>query len=632
MNHGVVQYAGRSVLEDATFEIKNREKIAVVGRNGSGKTTLLKLIAGEIPFEGAEGEEGFYATTGDPVIGYLKQTAFDDPSITMEEELKKELRSSEEKKEELDQLAKELETNYSEEKVAAYTRMEEEFKESGGYYYKKEYEMLIRKFGFSEEDKRKPLSEFSGGQQTKIAFIRMLLSHPDILLLDEPTNHLDVATVEWLEDYLKNYDRAVVVVSHDRMFLDHIADAVVEVEYGLTRRYTGNYSDFVVQKRELFEKQKKDYEAQQKEIKRLKEIVERFIGKPTKAAMARSKLKAIERMTLIEPPDRYDDRTFHVFFQPEEETGNDVLSVEELSFGYQKELGKLTLDLKKGEKLGIIGGNGLGKSTLLKTLTDMLKPLSGSYHYGVHASIGYFDQQIAQIQSEKQVIEDFWDEFPTMTETEVRSALGAFLFSGEDVFKRVSMLSGGEKVRLALCKIFKHRPNILILDEPTNHMDIIGKETLESMLQEYSGTVIFVSHDRYFIKKIATRVLSFDPGGLTDYRFGYEEYLEKRAQAEEALSFSSPKNKEAGKKNAAENPGKERSKLQKKAKKLEEQLETEEELLSEVRKRYEAPDIQSSYGKLMELKEEIEDREQKVLLLMEEWDGILEELKQYAED
>ncbi len=632
INHGVVQFADHTVLEDATFEIREKEKIAVVGRNGSGKTTLLKLISGEIPFEkNSSDEEAFFSTTGNPVIGYLKQTAFDDPSITLEEELRKELSATEEKKAELDQMAKDLETDYSEDKVNAYTRAEEAFKEAGGYYYEKEYETLVRKFGFSEIDKKKPLQEFSGGQQTKIAFIRMLLSHPDILLLDEPTNHLDVLTVEWLEGYLRNYDKAVVVVSHDRMFLDHIAETVYEVEHGLTRRYVGNYSDFVVRKRELYEKQKKDYCAQQKEIKRLQEIVERFKAKPTKAAMARSKLKAIEHMNRIEPPDRYDERTFHAAFQPEKETGKDVLYTEELSFGYQKPLGILNIDLKRGEKLGIVGGNGLGKSTLLKTLTGILPPLSGEYHYGVHAEIGYFDQQIAQIRSEKQVIQDFWDEFPSLTETEVRSALGAFLFTGEDVFKEINMLSGGEKVRLALCKILKYRPNILILDEPTNHMDIIGKETLESMLRRYTGTVIFVSHDRYFVKKVATRLLSFEKGTLAFYPFGYEEYEEKRINTEDEEFFSS-KPEEKPKKTVVINPGKERSKLEKKRKKLEEMLAAEEELLASFREEYEDPANQARYGKLTELQEKMNEQEQTVLTLMEEWDLISEELKQYAEN
>lgn len=636
INHGVVQFAGHTVLEDANFEIREKEKIAVVGRNGSGKTTLLRLIAGEIPFEKeSSDQESAYIKTGDPVIGYLKQSAFSDLGITMEEELRKELAGVEAKAAELRQMSKELESDYSEEKVAAFTRAEEAFQENGGYYYEKEYETLVRKFGFTEEDKKKPLRQFSGGQQTKIAFIRLLLSHPDILLLDEPTNHLDMSTIEWLESYLRNYGKAVVVVSHDRMFLDRIAETVVEVEYGVTYRYTGNYSDFVRKKKELYEKQKKEYAAQQKEIKRLEALIERFKSKPTKASMARSKMKVLERMSRIEPPDRYDERTFHANFQPEQETGKDVLSVEALSFGYGESLGELNLELKKGEKLGIIGGNGKGKSTLLKTLTGILPPLSGGCRYGVHARIGYFDQQIAQIRSDRRVIDDFWEEFPTLTETEVRSALGAFLFTGEDVFKEISVLSGGEKVRLALCKIFRNRPNILILDEPTNHMDIVGKETLEAMLSHYTGTLLFVSHDRYFVKKLAGRLLSFENGGIVQYRFGYDEYEEKREAAlqEESLSVMVKKPAEARKpKKTAQNPGKERSKLEKKAKKLEEEIAAAESRAEALQAEYESPENQSRYGKLTELADEIAEAEAALLRKMEEWDRISEELARYAGD
>ena len=636
IKHGVVQFAGHTVLEDANFEIREKEKIAVVGRNGSGKTTLLRLIAGEIPFEKESSDlESAYIKTGDPVIGYLKQSAFSDLSLTMEQELRKELAGAEEKAEELRRMSKELETDYSETKVEAFTRAEEAFQENGGYYYEKEYETLVRKFGFSEEDKKKPLSQFSGGQQTKIAFIRLLLSHPDILLLDEPTNHLDMSTIEWLETYLMNYGKAVVVVSHDRMFLDRIAETVVEVEYGATYRYTGNYSEFVRKKKEIYEKQKKEYAAQQKEIKRLEALIERFKSKPTKASMARSKMKALERMGRMEPPDRYDDRTFHTNFQPEQETGKDVLSVESLTFGYQESLGELNLELKRGEKVGIIGGNGIGKSTLLKTLTGILPPLSGTCKYGVHARIGYFDQQIAQIQSDRRVIDDFWEEFPTLTETEVRSALGAFLFTGEEVFKEISMLSGGEKVRLALCKIFRHRPNILILDEPTNHLDIVGKETLETMLSHYTGTLLFVSHDRYFVKKLAQRLLSFEDGKVVQYQFGYAEYEEKReaSMQEEAVFRPETKVQEPTKpKKTSQNPGKERSKLEKKAKKLEEEIAEAERKAEDLQAEYESPANQSSYGKLTELADAIAEAEADLLQKMEEWDRISEELARYAGD
>jgi ATP-binding cassette subfamily F protein 3 len=650
INNGAVAFGNDIILQNIQFEIRNTEKIAVVGRNGCGKTTLLKLISGEVEMEKQDGVESSIAKAGNPVIGYLKQIAFDDPDITLEEEIRKAFAPMIRRKEELEQAAKELETNYSEEHVRRYTTLEEAFKEDGGYYFEKEYEVLIRKFGFSEEERKKPLRDFSGGQQTKIAFIKLLLSKPDILLLDEPTNHLDITTIEWLEGYLKNYPKAVVVVSHDRMFLDNIVDVVYEIEYTTAKRYPGNYTNFVERKKENYDKQMKDYNAQQKEIERLQHMVDRFKNKPTKVSMARSKQKAIEHMDLIEAPDRYDNRTFHANFQPEKETGNDVLLVNNLAIGYDHPLSVVSLDLKKGEKLGILGGNGLGKSTFLKTITDKIPALSGEYRYGVNVQIGYFDQQMAMYQSDKTVIEDYWDEFPNLTETEVRNALGAFLFTGEEVFKNINMLSGGEKVRLALCKILKRRPNVLILDEPTNHMDIVGKETLESMLKDFKGTLIFVSHDRYFVKKVADRLLVFEDGTTHLYRFGYEEYQEKldREAAEETSAYkgspvlgglisqngaiaggAAPAQETA--KKPYYNPGKERSRLEKKVQRAEEELTEKEEKLDALKAELLRPEYQSSYSKLTEIQGQIDAMEEEIAEAMEEWEALssqLEELRQ----
>ena len=528
INNGAVAFGDDVILHSIDFEIRNTEKIAIVGRNGCGKTTLLKLISGEVEMEKLDSDESaFIAKAGNPEIGYLKQIAFDDPDVTLEQEVRKCFVKMDERKAELARAAAELEHDYSDEKVARYTAMEEAFKDDGGYYYEKEYEVMIRKFGFSDDERKKPIRDFSGGQQTKIAFIKLLLSKPDILLLDEPTNHLDVTTIEWLEGYLKSYPKAVVVVSHDRMFLDNVVDVVYEIEYGTARRYPGNYTNFIARKKENYDKQMKDHIAQQKEIERLQRMVTRFKGKPTKTSMAQSKQKAIDRMVIIEAPDKYDNKTFHANFQPEKETGNDVLYTSELAIGYDHPLSVVSLDLKRGEKLGILGGNGLGKSTFLKTIVGKIPALSGEYRFGTNVQIGYFDQQMAMYTSNKTVLDDFWDEYPNLTETEARNALGAFLFSGDDVFKNVNMLSGGEKVRLALCKILKTRPNVLVLDEPTNHMDIVGKETLESMLKDYKGTLIFVSHDRYFVKKVATQLLVFEDGTTNLYQFGYEQYQEK---------------------------------------------------------------------------------------------------------
>ena len=662
ISNGAVAFGDDVILHSIDFEIRNTEKIAIVGRNGCGKTTLLKLISGEVEMEKLDSDESaFIAKAGNPEIGYLKQIAFDDPDVTLEQEVRKCFVKMDERIAELARAAAELEHDYSDEKVARYTAMEEAFKDDGGYYYEKEYEVMIRKFGFSDDERKKPIRDFSGGQQTKIAFIKLLLSKPDILLLDEPTNHLDVTTIEWLEGYLKSYPKAVVVVSHDRMFLDNVVDVVYEIEYGTARRYPGNYTNFIARKKENYDKQMKDHIAQQKEIERLQRMVTRFKGKPTKTAMAQSKQKAIDRMVIIEAPDKYDNKTFHANFQPEKETGNDVL------------------DLKRGEKLGILGGNGLGKSTFLKTIVGKIPALSGEYRFGTNVQIGYFDQQMAMYTSNKTVLDDFWDEYPNLTETEARNALGAFLFSGDDVFKNVNMLSGGEKVRLALCKILKTRPNVLVLDEPTNHMDIVGKETLESMLKDYKGTLIFVSHDRYFVKKVATQLLVFEDGTTNLYQFGYEQYQEKLdREASESKNVyrgnaifggaisqngssqtggsqtGSDANRSTSQTGAAGNvgestnansaaqaggmavsstgkayynPGKERSKIQKKVKKAEEDLAVKEAKLDELKAELMKPEYQSSYSKLTEIQNEIDALEEEILIDMEAWEELSSQLE-----
>ncbi|HAR02445.1 ABC-F family ATP-binding cassette domain-containing protein [Agathobacter rectalis] len=675
ISNGAVAFGDDVILHSIDFEIRNTEKIAIVGRNGCGKTTLLKLISGEVEMEKLDSDESaFIAKAGNPEIGYLKQIAFDDPDVTLEQEVRKCFVKMDERKAELARAAAELEHDYSDEKVARYTAMEEAFKDDGGYYYEKEYEVMIRKFGFSDDERKKPIRDFSGGQQTKIAFIKLLLSKPDILLLDEPTNHLDVTTIEWLEGYLKSYPKAVVVVSHDRMFLDNVVDVVYEIEYGTARRYPGNYTNFIARKKENYDKQMKDHIAQQKEIERLQRIVTRFKGKPTKTSMAQSKQKAIERMVIIEAPDKYDNKTFHANFQPEKETGNDVLYTSELAIGYDHPLSVVSLDLKRGEKLGILGGNGLGKSTFLKTIVGKIPALSGEYRFGTNVQIGYFDQQMAMYTSNKTVLDDFWDEYPNLTETEARNALGAFLFSGEDVFKNVNMLSGGEKVRLALCKILKTRPNVLVLDEPTNHMDIVGKETLESMLKDYKGTLIFVSHDRYFVKKVATQLLVFEDGTTNLYQFGYEQYQEKLdREASESKNvyrgnaiFGGAISQNGGSQTGSDanrstsqtaaagnvgestnansaaqaggmavsstgkayyNPGKERSKIQKKVKKAEEDLAVKEAKLDELKAELMKPEYQSSYSKLTEIQNEIDALEEEILIDMEAWEELSSQLE-----
>lgn len=620
IQNGVVELSGETILKSVNIEINDESKIAVVGRNGCGKTTLLKLISGEYTLEKRDSDtDSFFAVSGKPKIGVLSQMAFTDDGITLVEEIRSAYSEILSLKYELEEAQEKMESEQSEENIKNYTVLLDRFTAYGGFYFEKEYEAAIKHFGFTEEQKYRPLSEFSGGQRTKIAFLKLLLSKPDILLLDEPTNHLDIEAVEWLEGYLKDYKKAFVVVSHDRMFLDNTVNTVYEIEHGKTHKYAGNYTQFVKAKRELREQQKKEYEAQKKEIKRLTDLVEKFRYKPTKAAMAQSKLKQIEKMKPAEVPEAYDMRTFHAEFEPEDIGVKDVLSVKSLVIGYDEPLSTVNLEMKRGAKVGIIGGNGLGKSTFIKTLMGMVKPLGGEYSFGTRVNIGYFDQQMAQYSSCDTVLEDFLKAFPGMTDFEARSALGAFLFSGEEVFKTVDMLSGGERVRLALCKIFKRRPNFLILDEPTNHMDIVGKETLEEMLMNFSGTVLFVSHDRYFIGKISDSLLVFEKDAVAYYPYGYTQYLEGK---KESPSEEKPQEVQSKQKKSYTTPLKEKSKYERAIAKAEEKISLLEEKIDGLKAELGWEENATDYLKLEEIQGEIDEAETELDAVMTEWERL----------
>ena len=627
ITNGSVSYGAETILEEINFNVKGKEKVAIVGRNGSGKSTLLKaLINNELLSEGVGIDKFSVYKESVKEIGYLKQIDFEDDSITMLDEILKVYQEIIDLEKKIENLVIKMQSDSSEELGKEYSKLHDRYELLDGYTYKKEYETAINKFGFSNEDKNKKISEFSGGQRTKIAFIKLLLSKPDLLLLDEPTNHLDITTIEWLEGYLKNYPKAVVIVSHDRMFLNKIVDKIYEIEYGAITEYSGDYEFFEKQKRVNYERQLKDFEFQQKEIKRLNDIADRFRYKPTKAKMALSKLKQIERMVKIEEPNKYDLKSFKTNFEIKQESGNNVLTVENLEIGYNSVLSKSSFNLYKGQKLGIIGSNGTGKSTLLKTLVGNINPISGTYTFGHNVQIGYFDQQMLGLDNDKTVFDDFYEEFPELTVTEVRNSLATFMFSGEDVFKEVKMLSGGEKVRLSLSKILKKVPNLLILDEPTNHMDIIGKESLENMLENYKGTLIFVSHDRFFVKKIADSILSFENGKVTYYPYGYDYYLEKR---EEEISLQVKEVKaEKNQKKAYINPLKEKEKLERKIKKIEEEISKKEEQILILQNELTKEDIYADYVKVGEIKEKISTLNKELEENMISW----EELQnQYSE-
>lgn len=628
--NGAVSFGADMVLENVELEIKEKEKIAIVGRNGCGKTTLLKCIMGKIEMEEGTGESSFsIIKNGNPNIGYLEQITFPDQSIKMIDEILKVYDPIFTLEKKMNKLLKEIEKDSSDKKVEQYSTLMEEYERLGGYTYQKEYNSMLKVFGFTDTDREKPLSDFSGGQKTKLAFIKLLLSKPDIILLDEPTNHLDIVAIEWLEGYLKNYPSAVVIVSHDRMFIDKIVDTVYEIEYGETRKYPGNYSNFEKVKRANYEKQLKDSTHQKNEIARLTRLIERFRYKATKAKMVQSKIKMIEKMKIINPPNRYDLRTFNTHFQPDSPSFSEAVSCKKLKIGYTTPLAELTFKLMYGEKLGIIGGNGIGKSTLLKTIMNIVPKLGGELKLGGNTEVGYFDQGIAQISSDETIYENFSKEFPSLNETEVRSALGAYQFSDESVFKKISTLSGGERVRLALCKITKRKPNILLLDEPTNHLDIVGKESLENMLMNYKGTIICVSHDRYFVNKIADKLLVFDENGVTFYPYGYSEYMEKMASQTNTIETKPATNKkeEVPVKERNFSPKKELDKKKKKIEKLESTIAGYEEKIQELKLELDKPEVYSDFEKITTIQGEIDTLTSLKSSVEEEWLILNEELE-----
>lgn len=614
--NGAITFGTDTILEEINFEVKNNDKIAIVGRNGSGKTSLLKaLVDNEMLETGLGNKELEIVKIGNPTIGYQEQHAFIDLNITLIDEILKVYKPIIDLQNKIDKIEKQLENSATNKMLENYTDYLEKYKLIGGYTYQKEYEVALLKFGFTKEDKYKKLSEFSGGQRTKISFLKLLLSKPDILLLDEPTNHLDINTVEWLEKYLSDYPKALVVVSHDRMFLDKVVNKVYEIEYATLAKYKGNYTSFEKQKKMNYEKSLHDYEYQQKEIKRLKDIAERFKYKPSKASMAMSKLKKIEQMQIIDKPRKYDTKNFNTNVKIKNESGNTVLTVRELEIGYDNiPLVKVSFELFKGEKLAIIGENGKGKSTLIKTLMGIIPKISGKYTFGYNVEKQYFDQQIEFLNEENTVYEEYEQTFNGEEPHQIRKVLGSFLFSGDDVFKKINVLSGGEKVRLGLCKILRKNPNFLLLDEPTNHLDILGKENLEEILNSYEGSVLFVSHDRYFINKIATSLLIFEKDKVIYFRGKYQDYLEqKNKQSEQVYK------KEYKKQKVSLCIEKNKTAL---IKKIEKEIDIKESKKKEIEKKMLEEKMYSDYKKMNELQSAHEKLEKAIEEKMKEWEEL----------
>lgn len=616
ISNGSVTLSGNTILEDINFKVSDNEKIGIVGRNGSGKTTLLKAIVGEIDLENGY-DDLKVESVGDYKVGYVKQNVDNNLNIKMIDYIVDAYSNLIDIEKNMKKLENKMMSGYDENVVNKYNDLMSKYEYLGGYTYKKEYEVALKKFGFSESDKDKLLSEFSGGQLTKLSLVKLLLSKPDLLILDEPTNHLDINTIEWLEDYLKNYNKSIIIVSHDRMFLDNVCNVIYDIEYGTLKRYNGNYTYFVNKKHEDYLKQERDYEAQQKEIKRLQAIADRFRYKPSKASMAMSKLKQIERMVKIDKPQKENNRTFKTNFSPNQESYRDVLKVKNLSIGYDKELSRVTFNVERKDKLGIIGENGIGKSTLLKTIMGFISPLGGKYTFGDKVNIGYFSQQLDNIDPSKTIYEEIDKAFPSMSPTEIRSLLGAFDFHGDEVFKNISSLSGGEKVRVSLCKILNSRPNVLILDEPTNHLDIINKNTIEKMLKEYNGTIIMVSHDRYLIKNVCTKLLVFNKDEVVLYNYGYDEYLEKRKVVKESEIIK--KENKVSKKEVNIN-------LIKEINKIEKVIDNKEKELAKLNKELLKEEVYMDISKSKAIQEKIEIITKEIEIKTKEWETLADKM------
>ncbi|MDO4926453.1 MAG: ABC-F type ribosomal protection protein [Turicibacter sp.] len=527
-------YSGTPILENVQFEVKKGERIAVVGRNGAGKSTLLKIIADEIDFDNGE----IHKPQG-VALGYFAQSSHVNSDDTIYNEMLKVFAETIKLKGQLEELSiKMAEEDPSSEQylkiIEHYQNLNHRFELLSGYTYESEINNILNRFKFNEIGFDQKISNLSGGQKTRLALAKLLLQKPDVLILDEPTNHLDIDTIEWLEGYLKKYSGAVVIVSHDRYFIDQIATTVYEIEYRKCTKYKGNYSDYMDQKAVAYASLMKQYEKQQKEISKMEDFISRNIVRASTTKRAQSRRKLLDKMERIEIP-KINDKSIGITFEIDRRSGNDVLKVEDLTVGYPDQVISDHLDfhINRLDRVALIGPNGIGKSTILKTVAGDLPKISGEIYYGKSLDMGYFDQEQANLTSNNTVLNEVWNCFPTRLEKDIRTLLGNFLFTGNDVFKTVNQLSGGEKVRLTLCKLMLQKNNFLLLDEPTNHLDIDSKEMLELSLEDYEGTVFFISHDRYFIDKIATRILEVTPHGVVSYLGNYSDYIEKKQQLAE---------------------------------------------------------------------------------------------------
>jgi len=543
LNNVTKNFVVNEVFSNVKMEINDKDRVAIVGRNGAGKSTLLKIISGEIDFDNGE-----RTVSKDTTIGYLSQEFIVREDLSIYEEMITCFNEIIELEKELEKISYELTSENIESNpglLDKYDRLQNQVLTHKDYHYKSKIDSVLYGLDFDKEVFDKKISTFSGGEKTRLSMAKLLLSEPDLLILDEPTNHLDMENVAWLENYLSSYNGAIVIVSHDRYFIDKVVNVVYNLEFGKLKKYVGNYSNFLRQYEEDYEKNLKEYVSQQKDIKRLEEFVQKNIARASTSKMAKSRQKVLDKMEIIDNP-RKDDKAANIEFRIKEQSGRDVLIINDLQVGYEEQVGqKYNFSVYKGDRLAIVGKNGIGKSTLIKTIAKKQKKLGGNIQYGSKVSLGYYDQKQAEFESSKTILNELWDEYPLMKEAEVRTVLGRFLFRGDDVLKIVRDLSGGEKARLQLAKLMLEKNNLLILDEPTNHLDITSKQVLEEALENYEGTILFVSHDRYFINKIANKVFDITEEGYNIYLGNYDYYLEKREQEKIAKKLKEEKIAEA---------------------------------------------------------------------------------------
>ncbi|ARJ27066.1 ABC-F family ATP-binding cassette domain-containing protein [Staphylococcus lugdunensis] len=633
-------FDGEDIFTNVDFEIKTGERIGIVGRNGAGKSTLMKLIAGVEDYD-----HGHISKIKNLTIGYLTQQMTLNSEATVFEEMAKpftHLKNMEQLiKQETDWLAQhgnDYESLDYQQHMERYESLSSQFEHQDGYQYESKIKTILHGLNFTETDFDRPINDFSGGQKTRLSLAQMLLNNPDLLLLDEPTNHLDMETTQWLEDYLKYFQGAIVIISHDRYFLDKIVTQVYDVALGEVKHYVGNYERFIEQRDQYYQKRMQEYQKQQDEIKRLETFVDKNITRASTSGMAKSRRKMLEKMERIDKP-MLDARSANMQFSFERNTGNDVMHINNLLIGYSTPITKeINIEITKGDHIAVIGPNGVGKTTLIKTIANKQEKLGGSVTFGANLQIGYYDQKQAEFKSNKTILNYLWDQYPNMNEKDIRAVLGRFLFVQEDVKKIINDLSGGEKARLQLALLMLQRDNVLILDEPTNHLDIDSKELLEQALQNFEGTIIFVSHDRYFINQLANKVFDLNHDGGKIYLGNYQYYIEK---TEEQAAIKTHENIQRAdnklEKNHVNNDNhsnyfnqkehkRQQRKIERQIEQCETRIETFETQITDIDEQLTQPEVFNNPQKSHELSQIKSDTEQKLEQTLIEWEELQEML------